>query len=96
MRKRTIALLFSFLLVISTLLLGCSSDTSELPEPLDASVYNDAPYSVGIYSLFQTTDPQEYLNFLDNFDESKYEIVDISTYYRRPNVFYVVTYKSIA
>lgn len=93
MKKRTIALL-SCLLVIFTLLLGCSPDTSE--QPLDASIYEDAQYSVGSYSLFKATDPREYLNFLDSLDESKYEVVDISIYHRNLGIVYIVTYKSIA
>ena len=52
----------------------------------------------GEYSLFRTNSIQEYLNFLDNFDDDKFEIVDISTSYHvlsdGSDEFYMVTYKA--
>ena len=52
------------------------------------------------YQLFKTKDVQEYLNFLESFDETKYEIVDISTSMKIgtsvSGEFYMVTYKRIA
>lgn len=54
--------------------------------------------SAGTYYLFKTFDVQEYLKFLENFDETKYEIVDISTslHYipKGSDEFYMVTYKT--
>ena len=53
----------------------------------------------GEYYLFETTKPEEYLEFLEKFDEEKYEIVDISTslnvYLDGSDEFYMVTYKKI-
>ena len=54
----------------------------------------------GHYTVFQTPEVQEYLNFLESFDETKYEIVDISTSAWASNgingKFYMVTYRTIA
>lgn len=53
----------------------------------------------GEYYLFETTKQEEYLEFLDKFDEEKYKIVSISTssqvYFRGSDEFYMVTYKKI-
>ena len=53
----------------------------------------------GEYYLFETTKQEEYLEFLEKFDEEKYKIVDISTsshvYFRGSDEFYMVTYKKI-
>lgn len=53
----------------------------------------------GKYYLFETTKPEEYLEFLEEFDQEKYKIVDISTsshvYFRGSDEFYMVTYKKI-
>jgi len=53
---------------------------------------------VGNFYLFRTQDCQEYLTFLENFDETKYEIVNISTSYNLygSNEFYMVTYKTLS
>ena len=91
MKKRIIAL-FCSMLVVTVLLSGCSSiEESE-------TIHSE---TTGSYSLFRTQDVQEYLSFLENFDETKYEIVDISTslYGTRAygsDEFYIVTYKTIS
>ena len=88
MKKRFIAL-FCFLLICSTVLSGCSGVTETI---------NSEQTQVGSYSLFQTTEVKEYLSFLENLDETKYEIVDISTSMCRSqsNEFYMITYKTIS
>ena len=95
MKKRIIALFFSILLVV-TLFAGCSST------PNAEIVENDiVQETTGSYYLFKTQKAQEYLTFLENFDETKYEIVDISTslYGTRTygsDEFYIITYKIIS
>lgn len=94
MKKRFIALFF-FLLIFSILLSGCSRTIIETINSEKTET------SVGNYSLFRTTDVQVYLSFLENFDETKYEIVDISTSMDLTsngysNEFYIVTYKTIS
>lgn len=94
MKKRIIAL-FCSMLVVAVLLSGCSTEKSE-------TIHSETTQtSVGSHSLFRTQDVQEYLSFLENFDETKYEIVDISTslYGTRTHgsdEFYIVTYKTIS
>lgn len=56
--------------------------------------------SVGSYSIFRTSDVQECLSFLEEFDETKFEIVDISTCMKitlqGPKEFYIVTYRTLS
>lgn len=53
------------------------------------------------YYLYETNDAKEYLTFLETFDESKYEVVDISIGYDGRSItgtylnHYAVTYKDI-
>ena len=67
-----------------------------------AATYNAEIITNEAYSLFQTNDVQEYLDFLESFDETKYEIIDISTSmehvskFTGNSEFYMVTYKTIA
>ncbi len=53
----------------------------------------------GEYYLFETTKPEEYLEFLEKLDEEEYEIIDISTSLKvhidGSDEFYIVTYKKI-
>ena len=54
--------------------------------------------AAGSYAIFRTESVQEYFDFLENFDESKYEIIDISTSMYTggyADEYYVVTYKTI-
>lgn len=93
MKKRIIAL-FCSMLVVTVLLSGCSSESETIHSETTQT-------SVGSYSLFRTQDVQEYLSFLENFDETKYEIVDISTSLFGTRTygsdeFYIVTYKTIS
>lgn len=95
--KKRIAL-FCPMLVVIVLLSGCSTESTEISDTIHSETTHT---SVGSYSLFRTQDAQEYLSFLENFDETKYEIVDISTslYGARTygsDEFYIVTYKTIS
>ena len=91
MKKRIIAL-FCSMCVVTLLLSGCSRTETIQSETTQTSV--------GSYSLFRTTEIQEYLSFLEEFDETKFEIVDISTsmcvYGHGSDEFYIVTYKTIS
>ena len=56
--------------------------------------------SVGNYMLFQTDDVDEYLTFLENFDEDQYDIVNIDTFVRETattynNDYFMVTYHKV-
>ena len=91
--KLRIVALFSMLLLIVVLCSGCSSEKSEIIQSESGIESN------GIYYLFRTEEAQEYFKFLENFDESKYEIVDISTsmrgtWHNGSSTFYIVTYKA--
>ena len=92
MKKRFIALFFS-LLMFSILLSGCSETTQTMKR-------ETTEISVGNYSMFRTIYAEEYLSFLENFDETKFEIVDISTSMNvtgyGSNEFYIVTYRTIS
>lgn len=52
----------------------------------------------GKYFLFRTADVEEYLNFLEKFDDSEFEIIDISTSYhvhrKGSDEFYMITYRA--
>lgn len=91
MKKRIITL-FCSMFVVTTLLSGCSTTETIHSETTQTSV--------GSYSLFRTTEIQEYLSFLEEFDETKFEIVDISTSMSvsgyGSDEFYIVTYKTIS
>ena len=95
MKKRFITLLLAIVMVTTLLgvFTGCGYTTETITSEKTQTV-------VGSYSLFKTTDVQEYLTFLENFDESKYEIIDISTSMDvgvyGSDEFYMVTYKKIA
>lgn len=95
-KKRFITLLIAIVMV-GTLLTGCGEE-----EKTKTITSNKTVSVAGSYSLFQTEDVHEYLSFLETFDESKYEIVDISTsmeknsQYGGSMEFYMVTYKTIA
>lgn len=92
MKKRVSALLCS-MLIATALLSGCSRETETIHSERTET-------AVGSYSLFRTTEAQEYLSFLENFDATKFEIVDISTsmwtHANGSSEFYIVTYKNIS
>ncbi len=66
----------------------------------DQPEYIEENVEFGSYHLYRTNDPSRYLQFLDSFDDSKFEIVDISYGYcsyvdgaRKHDKFFV-TYRS--
>ena len=96
--KKIIALI----LIITSLfmLVGCGKETmntagvevkANINEHAQVPIENVFITRVGKYYAFQTSETDEYLMFLSQFDEEQYEIVDISC--RRYD--YVVTYKEI-
>lgn len=93
--KIRIVLLFSMLVLIVLLCSGCSVEKSEIIQ--SKSVVETRIESAGNYYLFRTLFVEEYFDFLENFDENKYEIVDISTSMNSGGYgsgeFYIVTYK---
>ena len=94
MKKRFITLLLAIVMMATLLVVFTGCDSTE-------TITSDKTETVvGSYSLFRTKDVQEYLSFLENFDETKYEIVDISTSMNTAGYgsgeFYIVTYKKIA
>ncbi len=92
MTKRFITL-FIAIVMIATLFTGCEGETT---------IITGEKTDVGSYSMFETCNMREYLSFLENLDETKYEIIDISTSmgnyskYEGSAEFYMVTYKKIA
>lgn len=89
MKKRIIALLCS-MLTVTMLLFGCSTSEETVKK---SKTIQSKTTSGGRYYLFTTISQQEYLNFLENFDETKYEIVDISiSQYAK----FAVTYKAVS
>ena len=95
---KKLALFVSILLAVMVFT-GCDDGYSEITHS-DKPQIEHAVEVIGSHILFQTTNVTEYLNFLDNFDETKYEIVDISTSMQLGSTisgeFYMVTYKVIA
>lgn len=83
MRKR-FAMLIVFVL-LTLVLTACSSETT-----IKSSNITEMP---GRYHLFQTYSSDEYLNFLENFDEAKYDIVDITVGHAHYDFSYAITYK---
>ena len=80
MKKRFIALVVAMVMVCC-MLAACSG-----------TIHSKKTQEVaGGYHLFYTDSNEKYLSFLENFDETKYEIVDIS--HSRDNWY--VTYKDI-
>ena len=82
------------MIVFVLLLLGCGSDSRS------TEIGTGSSQTVGSYSLFQTDDADEYLNFLENLDKDQYEIVSISTLFRKTWIsstddYYLITYKKI-
>lgn len=91
MKKRMIMLLCT-MSTVALLLSGCGEITETIQSETTTQT---SPCS---YSLFRTTDVQDYFNFLETFDDTKYEIVDISTSLFKSHgssEFYIVTYRTI-
>ena len=79
--KRFIAF-FIAIVIICNMFTACSYTISSKEENQEGE---------GNYHLFVTMKDQEYLDFLETLDETKYEIVDISLH----NDYWHVTYKDI-
>ena len=95
MKKRFIRVIGILLMVIT--LLGLSTSCSDISETTET--ITGTKTDVGSNSIFQTTDVNEYLGFLEDLDENKYEIIDISiTLYARNTgrYIYIITYEKIA
>lgn len=64
----------------------------------DTETKKDNTITVGRSHLFRTNKAKEYLSFLENFDETNYEIVTISTSMSNSangsDEFYMVTYRT--
>ncbi len=91
-RKKGIALVG--LLISLLVLCSCSPEKTE-------TIHSENSYTqVGSYHIFRTTEVEKYLSFMEDFDETKFEIIDISasmhiTSYGSDE-FYIVTYKQIS
>lgn len=69
---------------------------SSLPDVPAETISNTKTHEItGNYFLYRTTNSQEYLTFLENFDEEKFEIIDISTSMEayKSGEFYIITYR---
>lgn len=93
--KRIFLAVVMIILVFS--LVGCGSSQNE-----QKNVTSTVTSSVaeGSYMLFQTDEVEEYLSFLEEFDESQYEIVNVDTLIRETafsynDDYYMITYKKI-
>ncbi len=87
-RKLRIILLGVCLVLIVFLLSGCME--------IDETIHLEETSEAGRYFLYRTNDDNKYLKFLENFDEDKYEIFDISFGSGddlKEEVIYVVTYR---
>ena len=90
MMKRYFALLVISIMFVLPLT-GCGKQTQTI---------TSSHQSVGSYSLFQTDNVNEYLEFLETFDEEHYTIINIDTFLREvpfsyDDDFYMITYKKI-
>lgn len=86
---KKIALLILALIAI-LMLSGC--------EPSPTTTYSDSAVlnqteSVGTHCLFTAYNEKDYLNFLDSFDEKKYQIISINIAMDKYCTYYYVTYK---
>lgn len=83
--KRFIVLLIVLLMVV-VLSVACFSGNvhSEKNQEVQEEV-------AGSYHVFYVSSDKKYLSFLENFDETKFEIVDIS----HGHSYWYVTYKDI-
>lgn len=100
--KRLFLLLLISILVIS--FAGCTTTEVDNTSTVSHSVTEETTnpdVQVGSYLIFKADNAEEYLEFLTNFDESKYEITNISTFVRETAMtysddYYMITYKKIA
>lgn len=69
-RRIHIFLLVLILILLTVFISGCGSNMK--PKYIEKTIES------GKYLLYETNDGNRYLQFLDSFDNEKYEIVDIS------------------
>lgn len=81
------------ILIISCLLIFGLNSMLETPTGTVSSTKTQE--IAGNYFLYRTKDSQDYLSFLENFDEEKYEIIDISNSMQtaEDKEFYIITYR---
>ena len=91
--KRKITVLIP-IFIFMFLFVGCTSDNKKAETKVTSTI------TIGDYFLFQTDNADEYLIFLQKFDENQYEIVNIDSFIRETekdynNDYFMVTYKKI-
>ena len=92
MKRKIIVLIPIFIFMF--LFVGCTSDNKKAETKATSTI------TIGDYFLFQTDNADEYLIFLQKFDENQYEIVNIDSFIRETekdynNDYFMVTYKKI-
>lgn len=91
---RRIIALFVTIVIIAMLLTGCGVTEITETSNISTNITN-----MGDYLIFQTTDINEYFDFMEGFNKTKYEIIGISTSEdlkesdSSVDEFYVVRYK---
>ena len=71
MKRELKMTIFAIIFVLCIIILsGCINQNK--PE------YLDEKFEFGNYYLYKTDDPNRYLQFLESFDNTKFEIIDIS------------------
>ena len=88
-KRKILAIIIALAVVLSVSLCACSSEikTTESDDANDISYSEKITVSSGgSYYLFRTASPENYVDFLENLDKEKYEIIDITiqaaTYHR--------------
>ncbi len=95
MKKKILVLLIALLSVVN--INGCGPSTKVTQSKVNLPEYTTS----GNYFLYETSERDEYLNFLEIFDDEKYELIDISIGYYGTAIsgeyinHYAVTYKLI-
>lgn len=89
--KKTALLIVALIAIF--MLSGCNSSPTITYS--DSAVLNNAE-STGAHCLFAARNSKDYLNFLDSFDEEKYEIVSINIDSIEYKTYYYVTYKVLS
>ncbi|MBR6252753.1 MAG: hypothetical protein IKR04_02825 [Clostridia bacterium] len=75
MKRELKIIVFVIIFIICSILLsGCANQNN--PEYLEEN------FEFGSYHLYKTDDANRYLKFLESFDDTKFEIVDISYGYQ--------------